>query len=1100
MKKGIGFILCIALLSGMFFLPAAAAEENYALGKPATTNSVYADDAKWSAGAAFDGDASTRWASKAGETEYWIQVDLEQTRSINKMTFQQYQSRVLKYSVEVSADNLVWTTAAEGDSMGVNKEITFPKADARYVRFNILEWSAEPTFYEITVSGGTEAAMTTTGNLALKRPVTASSEHSATYDASKIVDGKMDTRWAAFSSEGAPDADCRWINIDLGAVKPINQMKIYEFSARIQDYKIMGSADGETWNELKSGTLSGNNKNTTLEFPVACVRYVKLEIYQYTDHPTIWEIELYCTSAAGDYLQYYQFADFVNASVLTDQPTDAITGNLNMPLPNSVTAGSLTADVTWESDKPDVINAQTGEVTRQAEDTPVTITARAAIRGMTEVPPVEISFTVTVKAAAADIPVLEVLQEPVTVETEPWTADLKQQSGFDLNAPLAAELDVSAQNAQNMTVSLGQENAPFAQIQFTGDTYSIAYGSPMRLWRKEGNYPAQGAHVKFRFEINRMTGTMDALVDEGTGWKTALHNVKGMNTISALDKIWAAFGSGSLSVHSAQVRMTPKLAVELLKEQFDFTKLSDEKSMCVSKDLTLPKTLLAAPAQWQSSNEAAINTETGAVDTTQSGITTLTVTAAFGSEVFEKSFRVMFGGGNLLAGAAVETTGKSISGGGIENLLDEDMDTSYLTRSTKPYEITVDFPQETVVSHLTLFEASKSTGKITKFSIEAKNEIGDYEQIAQGTEIGEELTVPCALRETTQLKIKVEAFEKGSTGFAEITGSYAPTAAQVLEGDLAVIGMYMQAFIDMNVLPAIGIFGSELTWTSSNTDLMKLERQEDVYILKPTYGAQTKVINLRVDARYQQASDMRAYTVGVEGTGGSVGAPGGSNGGTSGSSGGGGGNRGGGSSGGTGGIGMQVPIVSDTNVKPVPLPTPDTKAELNGHWAQTELGEIVDRGILQGDGTSLRLADGVTRAEFAAMLSRTLQLSAADYRPTFGDVPADAWYAGVVLAAADAGLMEGSGGMLRPEDPITREEMAKIVVKAYAYRGKTLPETEESAAFTDEETISGWARETVAQAVKLGLIQGYETGEFLPQAGLLREQAAVVLYRLMEIL
>lgn len=44
-------------------------------------------------------------------------------------------------------------------------------------------------------------------------------------------------------------------------------------------------------------------------------------------------------------------------------------------------------------------------------------------------------------------------------------------------------------------------------------------------------------------------------------------------------------------------------------------------------------------------------------------------------------------------------------------------------------------------------------------------------------------------------------------------------------------------------------------------------------------------------------------------------------------------------------------------------------------------------------------------------------------------------------------------------------------------------------AFTDEGTISGWARQTVAQAVKLGLIQGYETGEFLPQTGLLREQA-----------
>lgn len=1089
MKKGIGFMLCIALLTGMFFLPAAAAEENYALGKPATTNSVYADnEEQWGPNKAFDGDAkNTRWASKADETEYWIQVDLEQTRSINKMTFVQYESRVTKYSVEVSEDNLVWTTAAEGGNLG--SAISFRTTTARYVRFNILEWSKEPSFYEITVTNGPEAAITTTENLALGRPATASSEHSTTYAASMAFDGnKEKTRWAAFSSDGATDLDCRWISVDLGSVKPVNQMKIYEFSARIKDYKIMGSADGENWSELKSGTLPANNKNSTLTFPAACVRYVKLEIYTYTDHPTIWEIEIYCTSAAGDYLQYYQFANYVTASLLTDQPSDAIAGNLNMPLPDVLTVGNLTADITWESEKPDVINVQTGEVTRQAADTPVTITASAAIRGMDILPPVEVPITMTVKAAANDMVVVDAAPQLVTVETEPWTADVKQQGGFDFNMPLAAELEVSAQEAKNRIVSLGQENAPFAQIWFTGDTYGVAYGSPTRLWRKENSYSQQGVPVKFRFEINQITGLMDVLVDDGTGWQTALHNAKGMNRISALDQIWAAGDGGSLSIHSAQVRMQPKLIVSLLEEQFDFTKLSEEKSMRVSKDLTLPKILLAAPAQWQSSNPAAVNPETGAVDTAQEGVTTLTVTAAFDSEVFEKSFSVVFGGENLLAGMPVETTGKSTGNGAIQNLLDEDGNTSYLTRSTKPYEITIDFPQERAVSHLTLFEAPESGGKITKFTIEAKRQNGNYEMIASGTEIGEELTVPCALRQTTQLKIKVEAFEKGSTGFAEITGSYTPTVKQVLEGDLAEIDI--ASAMTARFLPGKGIYGSDLTWTSGNVDVVQLERQETGYGVKFTPKAQTYSVNLRADAAYQGQQDMKGYQYEVKGTGGSTGTPGGSG------TGGGGGKP----SGGSGGAGMQVPIVNDTAVTPTPQPTPNVKAELQGHWAQAELGEMVDRGILKGDGTSLRLRDGVTRAEFASMLSRALALPEAEGRTAFRDVAADAWYAGAVLAAADAGLMEGSGGMLRPGDPITREEMAKIVVNAYAYRGKTLPEAGVETAFMDGEAISDWARQHVSQAVKLELIQGYETGEFLPQAGLSREEAAVVIYRLITIL
>lgn len=1094
MKKGLGLIVCIALLSGLFYLPAAAEEENYALGKQATTNSVYADnETQWGAGMAFDGNASTRWASKASESEYWIQVDLEQVRTINKMTFNQYESRVTKYSVEVSKDNLVWSTAATGNDLGT--EITFTSVEAQYVRFNILEWTKEPTFYEITVSGGTEVpTITRTENLALNQPVTASSEHSTTYATTMAVDGDMSTRWACYSSDGAPDLDCRWICVDLGAVKPINQMKIYEMAARIREYRVVGSTDGENWTELTSGTLSGSNKNTTLNFPVACVRYVKLEIYSYTDHPTIYEIEIYCTSDAGDYIQYYQFADCIDASVLTDQPFDAVAGNLFAPLPDSVTSGALTADVTWESDRPDVVNVETGEVNRQTEDTQVTITARATIRGLSDIPAVETAFTITVKAASDDIPIVETLTQPVTVETEPWIANVAEQSGFSLDVPLAVEVELSAQDAQNMTVSVGQPDAPFAQIQFTGDTYSVAYGSPMRLWRKDGGYTTQGEHIKFRFEINQTQGTLDALVDDGAGWQTILHNVKGLNSITALDQIQAAGEGGSLTLYNAQVRMSPTLAVNLLEEQFDFTYLSDEKTMRVSKDLTLAQTLLGAAAQWQSSNAAAVNPQTGAVDTTQTGVTTITVTAAFGSETFTKSFRLMFGGANLLAGNAVQTTGKSTSTGGIENLLDEDIDTSYLTRSTSPYTITIDFPEEVAVSHLTLFEAPESSGKITAFSIEAKGKDGSFKEIARGGEIGEEYAVSCLLRQTTQLKINVEAFEKGSTGFAEITGAYTPTAGQVVEGDLAAIDID-EAMAALS-LPAQGIFGSALTWTSGNTNVVQLEKRETDYQVNLTRGNRAQAVNLRVDASYQQLSQTQGYQFTVLASGSSSGSSSGS-----GPSSSGGGSRGNStSSGGSGGIGMQVPIVNDTEVTPTPQPTPDMKAELQGHWAQTELEEMIDRGIVQGDGTSLRLQDGVTRAEFASMLARALDLPAVDYRETFDDVPANAWYTGTVLAAADAGLMEGSGGMLRPEDAITREEMAKIMVNAYVYCGKTLPEPELETMFIDGNSISDWAQEYVAQAVKLGLVQGFETGEFLPQDGLLREQAAVVIYRLITIL
>ncbi len=1090
MKKGMSWLMCAVLLVGLFCLPVQAAEENYALGKPATASSIYGDsESQWGPTKAFDGDSASRWASKAGQSEYWIQVDLEQVYTINKMKFEQYETRVTAYSVEVSADGMVWETAAEGKTLG--SEIALKESQAQYVRLNILQWTKEPTFYEIVVTYGEVAMAPSTENLAKGCAVSGGPAQYGSYSPSLAFDGDMGTRWA--SAPGTEVPDVRWLQVDLGAVKPINQMKIYEMSPRIQEYKIIGSVNGEDWTDITSGTLPATNANNTFDFAVTCVRYVKLEIYTYKDDPTIWEVEVYCTDQAGDYYQYYRFADALTTSLLTDQPTMAVAGNLKQP-PETLTSGGLTADVTWISDNPDVINIETGEVVRQAEDTPVTITAQAAIQGLADVPPVEASFTLTVKAAADDIPVLDVLPEGgATVQTEPVFWDVQQISGYTLQYPIVVEMRLSAQAAQNMTIDLGQKAATFAQVQFSGDSFGVAYGQPMRLWRVNGNYPADGAEVALRFEINQTEGTMDVLVDNGAGWQTILNDVKGCNDITSLDQIVAQGEGGSLTVHGLQLRMSPGIAIGLLKNQFDFTKVSEEKPMRVTKDLNLPKTLLNAPAVWQSSNAQALDPETGKVDVSYDGIVTLGVSAAFANQTFTKEFRILFGGENLLRGAQLETTGKATSTGSVEQLLDEDLDAAYMTRSASPYEITITLPQSTTVSHLVLYEAPKSSGKITQFRVQAKKADGTYEEIASGTEIGEVLELACALRETTELKLCVDAFESGSTGLSEVTAFYRPNAQQILEGDLAVIEVPEQTAGSFE-LPGTGKYGSNLVWSSGTPQLLELTQNGGQYTAAVTQGRLTQVASLRVDASYDGASVQQGYQIEVTGTGGSS---------SGGSSGGGGGGGGGGSasSGNTGGIGMEVPIVNGTEEQPQPTSQPQDalKEELKGHWGETELAEMVDRGILKGDGTSLHLLEEVTRAEFASMLVRALALPKVSGDAGFQDVQAEAWYAQDVAAVAAAGLMQGDGGLFRPEAPITREEMAKVLIQAYTESGKAAP-AESALDFTDAAAISTWAQQSVAQAVSLGLIQGYETGEFLPQSGLLREQAAVVLYRLMTIL
>jgi len=222
-----------------------------------------------------------------------------------------------------------------------------------------------------------------------------------------------------------------------------------------------------------------------------------------------------------------------------------------------------------------------------------------------------------------------------------------------------------------------------------------------------------------------------------------------------------------------------------------------------------------------------------------------------------------------------------------------------------------------------------------------------------------------------------------------------------------------------------------------------------------------------------------------------------------------------GSSGGGGGGKMpSLPVATPSPVTPTVTPNPETnsgtepvgspvppeirlKQEVAGHWGETEITSLIDSGVVKGSNGTLELNGSVSRAEFTAMIVRALEMETAAYDGSIADVPADAWYAAELQAAVQAGILQGDGGKLRPEDSITREEMAKIILAAYRQAGGETAEGE-AIAFTDENQISDWAKESVQQAGKLGLIRGFETGEFRPRENAQREQAMVMIYRLLK--
>ena len=181
-------------------------------------------------------------------------------------------------------------------------------------------------------------------------------------------------------------------------------------------------------------------------------------------------------------------------------------------------------------------------------------------------------------------------------------------------------------------------------------------------------------------------------------------------------------------------------------------------------------------------------------------------------------------------------------------------------------------------------------------------------------------------------------------------------------------------------------------------------------------------------------------------------------------------------------------------------------ADIAGHWAREDVEALAARMAVGGTGGGRFEPDrSVTRAEFVAMLVRAFGLSASggtaagDTR--FIDVPSGAWYASAVNAAARAGWIEGYGdGRFGPDDPVTREQMAVVLARAFpagkADAGGADAKEAIVSRFFDAGDVSGWARDAVAAVAAAGRLNGYPDGRFRPRQPATRAEAAVVVKRL----
>ncbi|MDF2923592.1 MAG: hypothetical protein K0R57_2506 [Paenibacillaceae bacterium] len=176
-------------------------------------------------------------------------------------------------------------------------------------------------------------------------------------------------------------------------------------------------------------------------------------------------------------------------------------------------------------------------------------------------------------------------------------------------------------------------------------------------------------------------------------------------------------------------------------------------------------------------------------------------------------------------------------------------------------------------------------------------------------------------------------------------------------------------------------------------------------------------------------------------------------------------------------------------------------ADIQGHWAQKEIEQLAKARIVDGmDENSFMPEANLTRAQFVTLIAKAFKLESHGTAGTFADISGDSWYKDAVYAAYEAGIVEGvSEQAFAPDDNITREQLAVMVVKAYLHAtGKKLADIAEpqETVFPDASSISDWAKPYVGAATELGLLQGDDQG-FAPAVDSSRAQAAVVISRLL---
>jgi peptidoglycan/xylan/chitin deacetylase (PgdA/CDA1 family) len=169
---------------------------------------------------------------------------------------------------------------------------------------------------------------------------------------------------------------------------------------------------------------------------------------------------------------------------------------------------------------------------------------------------------------------------------------------------------------------------------------------------------------------------------------------------------------------------------------------------------------------------------------------------------------------------------------------------------------------------------------------------------------------------------------------------------------------------------------------------------------------------------------------------------------------------------------------------------------LPGAWYAANVDQAVADGLMPLDGTVFSPESPVTRGMLASVLYRLSGSPEATNFMPYSDVTVGSADYDAIAWAAACGVLTGyADGTFRPDDNVTREQLAVMLYRLHSSDGLIYDDPAILAVFDDSDTVRSYAVSAVSWAVEQGLLTGTSATTLSPAATTTRAQLATLILR-----